>query len=118
MLHLHDDESFFQPRDVSALGLLSGALSSSKRELPSPAAREGWAAGIVHDNVTVLPVPGSRLVDVSYIDPSPARAQQIANGYADAYVASNLDKRFEANSYAKTFLEDQIKQLKIRLEEF
>ena len=32
-------------------------------------------------------------------------------------MASNLDKRFEANSYAKTFLEDQIKQLKLRLEE-
>ena len=28
-----------------------------------------------------------------------------------------LDKRFEANSYSKIFLEDQIKQLKIRLEE-
>ena len=117
MLHLYDDESFFKPRDVSALGALSGALFSSKKELPSPAAREGWASGIVYGNVTVMPVTGSRLVDVSYIDPSPARAQQVANGYAEAYIASNLDKRFEANSYAKTFLEDQVQQLKIRLEE-
>ena len=117
MLHLNDDENFFKPRNVSALGLLMGAFSNSKNELPPPTAREEWATGIVLGNVTVMPVPGSRLVDVSYIDPSPARAQQIANGYADAYVASNLDKRFEANSYAKTFLEDQIKQLKIRLEE-
>ena len=116
MLHLSDDESFFKPRDVSALGVLIGALSS-KRELPSPAAREGWAAGIVLGNVQILPVPGSRLVDVSYTDPSPARAQKIANGYADAFVASTLDKKFEANSYAKTFLEDQVQQLKIRLEE-
>ncbi len=117
-LHLYDDETFFKPRDVSALGVLMGALSSSKKELPSPAARDGWAAGIVHANMTVTPVPGSRLVDVSYIDPSPARAQQVANGYAEAYIASNLDKRFDANSYAKTFLEDQVQQLKIRLEEF
>ena len=117
MLHLYDDESFFKPRDVSALGALSGALFSSKKELPSPAAREGWASGIVYGNVTVMPVTGSRLVDVSYIDPSPARAQQVANGYAEAYIASNLDKKFEANSYAKTFLEDQVQQLKIRLEE-
>ena len=93
MLHLNEDESLFKPRGVSALGLLSGALSSSKRELPSLAAREAWAAGIVHGSVQVLPVPGSRLVDVTYIDPSPARAQQIANGYADAFVASSLDKR-------------------------
>ena len=32
-------------------------------------------------------------------------------------MASTLDKRFQANSYAKTFLEDQIKQLQIRLED-
>ena len=118
MLHLHDDESFFKPRDSSGLGLIGRAFfGSSKSEIPSASAEQERAAKIVLDNVTVLPVPGSRLVDVSYIDPSPWRAQQITNAYADAYVASNLDKRFEANSYAKTFLEDQIKQLKIRLEE-
>ena len=37
--------------------------------------------------------------------------------YADAFIASTIDKRFQANAYAKTFLEDQIKQLKLRLEE-
>ena len=67
--------------------------------------------------VTISPVPGSRLVDIGFADISPERAQQIANAYADAYVASTVDKRFEANSYAKTYLEDQISQLKIRLEE-
>ncbi len=116
-LHLYDEDSFFQPRDVSPIGLLRGIFSSSKNELPPPTARQSWATGIVLGNVSILPVTGSRLLDISYVDPSPARAQSIANGYADAYVASNLDKRFEANSYAKTFLEDQSKQLKIRLEE-
>jgi succinoglycan biosynthesis transport protein ExoP len=67
--------------------------------------------------VSLNPVPGSRVVDISFLDPSPTRAQTIANAYAEAYIASNLDKRFQANSYAKTFLDDQIKQLKIRLEE-
>ena len=69
------------------------------------------------ENVTFCRFPGSRLADISYIDPNPERAQKIANGYADAYIESNLDKRFEANAYAKRFLDDQIKQLKIRLEE-
>ena len=59
---------------------------------------------------------GSRLVDISYSDPDPALAQKIISAYADAFIAANLDKRFEANAYAKTFLEDQIKQLKLRLE--
>jgi capsular exopolysaccharide synthesis family protein len=114
MLHLADDASFFKPRDFSLLGLIMG---SGGREQPSPVALQGNATAILLANMTVVPVPGSRLADISYVDPSPERAQQIANGYADAYIASNLDKRFEANSYAKAFLDDQIKQLKIRLEE-
>ncbi len=68
-------------------------------------------------NRKMKPVSGSRLVDVTYSDPVPARAQRIAAAFADAFIASNLDKRFEANAYAKTFLEDQLKQLKLRLEE-
>ena len=65
----------------------------------------------------VNPVPDSRLIDVSYSDPDPARAQRVANAYADAFVATNIDKRFQANAAAKTFLEDKIAQLKARLEE-
>ena len=76
-----------------------------------------WAAGIVLGNRSVRPVIGSRLVDITYSDPVPARAQRIANAYGDAFIASNLDKRFQANAYAKTFLEDQVTQLKLRLEE-
>ena len=68
-------------------------------------------------NRAVVPVSGSRLVDITYSDPDPARAQKIAAAFADAYVASNLDKRFQANAYAKTFLEDQLSQLKLRLEQ-
>ena len=63
------------------------------------------------------PVARSRLVDISYSDSDPQRAQQIANAYADAYIASNIDKRFQANESAKIFLEDKIKQLKQRLAE-
>ena len=67
-------------------------------------------------NRLVLPIPGSRLVDIVYSDPNAARAQKVAAAFADAFIASNLDKRFQANAYAKTFLEDQLGQLKLRLE--
>ena len=69
-------------------------------------------------NVAIQPVPESRLIDVSYSDPVPQRAQRVANAYADAFVATNIDKRFQANAQAKLFLEDKIDQLKLRLEEF
>src|SRR5262249_13624653 len=59
----------------------------------------------------------SRLVDLSYSDSEPARAQEIANAYAQAFIDLNIDKRFQANENAKVFLDDKIKQLKLKLEE-
>ncbi len=113
-LRIYEDKGFSKPHEVSLLGLLT---SSTRSEALSTSELQERAVGIVMANVAISPVMQSRLVDLIYLDPSPIRAQQVANAYAEAYVASTLDKRFQANSYAKTFLEDQIKQLKIRLEE-
>ncbi|MBT3070325.1 polysaccharide biosynthesis tyrosine autokinase [Rhodomicrobium sp. Az07] len=114
-LNLYRDDSYLKARDVSALRLVTGYFS--KPRTASQAARISHASDILLNAVTIKPVPGSRLVDIRYLDPDPQRAQTVANGYADAYVASNLNRRFEANAYAKTFLDDQIKQLQIRLQE-
>jgi capsular exopolysaccharide synthesis family protein len=65
----------------------------------------------------VKPITGSRLIDISFTDPSPQRAQRVANAFGEAFINFNLDKRLESNAYAKTFLDDQIKQLKIRLQD-
>ena len=123
-LKLADDREFFQPRGVSVIGAMKGAvnniLGSTTADVGTRgdrAAAEHWAASIILANRAVRPIAGSRLVDVMYSDPVPARAQRIAGGIADAFIAANLDKRFQANAYAKTFLEDQLKQLKLRLEE-
>jgi capsular exopolysaccharide synthesis family protein len=113
------EDDFFKPRDFSILGTVKGLFSRSEPSESSAnvQAKVNTAVSILLDNRSVRPVPGARLVDISYSDPVPARAQRIAAAYADAFVASNLDKRFEANAYAKTFLEDQLKQLKFKTEE-
>ena len=110
---LADEPSFFRRRQFSIIAAIK-SLVAPKRENAAVSTRNliDAAAGIVQQNLAVKPVAGSRLVDLSYSDPNPARSQRIASAYADAFIASNLDKRFEANAYAKTFLEDQIKQLK------
>jgi len=97
-----------------SIGTIAGFFVMPK---PSPENSHVAAIALIVQGVEVKPVVGSRLVDVSYTDPNPGRAQKIANAYADAYMASNVDKRFKANAYAKNFLDDQIKQLKLRMEE-
>jgi succinoglycan biosynthesis transport protein ExoP len=118
-LKLGDDTDFLKPRGFSIVSLLRGMLqygSSEEREATDKSSLAKSAVNIVLDNRLVKPVSGSRLVDIIYIDPSPARAQRVAMALADAYIASNIDKRFEANAYAKVFLQDQSKQLQLRLE--
>ncbi len=115
---LTDDANFFRPREFSFVEAVRSFLKAdAAKAQQSRSTRIDAAAAIVQGNVSIRPVAGSRLVDVAYSDPDPARSQKIASAYADAFIASNLDKRFEANAYAKTFLEDQIKQLKLKLEQ-
>jgi len=83
---------------------------------PDRAARQKIAAAILMGNFDVDPVPASRLVRISYSSPSPALAQQITNSFADNFINSNLERRYQASSYARTFLERQITKVKGDLE--
>jgi polysaccharide biosynthesis transport protein len=67
--------------------------------------------------INVAPVRGSRIVKLSYDHVNPEVAQKISNGYADAFIADNLDRRFNATAFARKFLEERLQQLKAKLEE-
>jgi len=116
---LGDDSDFLNPKGFSITGTVMGLLGlvpASSGNNADQAAAERWAVGIVLRNRAVSPIPNSRLIEVSYTGMDPGRAQRIANAYGDAFIASNIDKRFQANESAKVFLNDKIKQLKLRLE--
>lgn len=80
-------------------------------------ARRDAAVTLIQDNLVVLPVRGSRLVNVSFDSPNPQLSAQIANAIAENFIQSNLDRRFESSAYAREFLEDRIAQTKARLED-
>lgn len=116
-LHLANDPDFLAAHNRSALGFLKRLFrSSGETATPSQTSLQDLATTIVGDNIVIRPVPQSRLIDIIYNDSSADRAQRIVNAYAAAFIASNIDKRFEANSYAQTFLDDQIAQMKLRLD--
>lgn len=80
-------------------------------------AREAALIEKVLKSLSIEPVRNSRLVRVNFDSPDPALAARIANAYADGFIASNLERRFEASSYAKKYLEERLAQLKGRLED-
>jgi succinoglycan biosynthesis transport protein ExoP len=71
----------------------------------------------VQDNLGVSPTRGSRLVAVSFSSPDAVLSARISNTFGDGFIQSNLDRRFESSSYARTFLEGRIAQTKAKLEE-
>jgi polysaccharide biosynthesis transport protein len=68
-------------------------------------------------SLNIAPVRGSRIVKINIDHTDPSLARKIVDGYAEVYIADNLDRRFEATSYARKFLEERLQQLKARLEE-
>lgn len=121
-LNLADDETFVgDAGKPSLLARLSYMLPT--RNTPDTAAIEGiearkrYAIERVLKNTSARTVKLSRLLMVSYTDPNPERAQRIANALAAGFINANLDRRFDATSYARRFLEAQLQQVKLKLED-
>ncbi|MEJ6021323.1 GumC family protein [Ramlibacter sp. PS4R-6] len=93
------------------------------RQLTTPAIRDTAVLG--HEaavngflqSLTVEPVRNSRLIRVHIDNHNPELAARIANTTVQSFIAMGLERRMEASSYAQSFLEDQIRQIKAKLED-
>ncbi len=72
--------------------------------------------GALRGALTVEPVRNSRLVKIHVDNSNADLAAKMANTWADGYIKSNLERRLDASSYAKTFLEQQLALIKEKLE--
>src|SRR5258706_1475844 len=68
-------------------------------------------------SITVEPVRRSRLVRLHFDSTDPFFAAKAVNTLAQSFININLERRFEASSYAKTFLEEKLQQTKAKLED-
>lgn len=74
------------------------------------------ATGTVQRGLVVEPVRNSRLVRLHFDSPVPAFSARVVNAVAEGFIASGLERRFGASSYAQTYLEEQLALTKSRLE--
>jgi capsular exopolysaccharide synthesis family protein len=93
---------------------------ASKPEFVPPeadrATRQKIAVAKLTGNFEVTPVPNSRLIRLAYSSESPALSAEIVNSFARNFINSNLERRYDASSYARDFLARQIGKVKIDLE--
>lgn len=105
-------------RVAGRLGLAQDPGFREIYESPAdPATATQTAINVVQAGLTVDPIRNSRLVRVHFDSPDPEFSARVANAYADGFIASTLERRFDASSYARTYLEERLEQLKVRLEE-
>jgi polysaccharide biosynthesis transport protein len=114
--NLADNERFLKQWDKKA-ALLPGQSASAPRTAAERRARTAKATELVSGQLRIEPVRLSRIVKISYESPDPYLAATIANAVAANYITWNLERRFEASSAARRFLEDRLDQTRQSLEE-
>ena len=75
------------------------------------------AAAQVFDGLTLEPLRSARAVRLHFDSPDPQLAARAVNTMATAFINLNLERRMEASSYAKTFLQERLEQIKVKLQD-
>ncbi len=92
---------------VDAPPLTADAIEASQARL----------VGMIMGGLSIQPVPMSRIVRITFASTSPAAAQKISVAVAENFLASMLDRRVNASAYARSFFEERLQQLKLKLED-
>jgi capsular exopolysaccharide synthesis family protein len=122
-LGLSGDPSAAQPPPAAGVGNFVGGIFTWLRRghepVPvDPATRTDDAVvSAFQGSLAVEPVRKSRLVRLHFESTDPFFAAKAANALAQSFININLERRFEASAYAKTFLEEKLLQTKAKLED-
>lgn len=89
---------------------------AAQPNLTARQAAEDRAAAVLMAHMEVeLPVD-SRVATISFRSPDPVLAAQIANSFAESYIRTDLQRRYDTSAYAREFISDQLGDAKQQLE--
>lgn len=91
---------------------VSGFFSDGAATEADPQIARVQAARTVQQGVSVTPVRGTNLVELSFTAGDPETSARIANALAESYIDWNLEARFEVLGQANRFLVTQSEQLR------
>lgn len=76
-----------------------------------------WLADVLRKDLTLTPVPDSRVLNMTYRGTDPRFAATLVNAFADAYIETNLELSVDPARRNSAWLESQLTALRQRLEE-
>ena len=112
-LHLIDDPEF-TGGGGGALGAVFGFVSGlfSSGQPASEFALTRKALGRFESNRTIKRLGLTYVMEIGFTSHDPAKAAQIANAIADAYIVDQLEAKYQATRRASVWLQDRIKELR------
>jgi succinoglycan biosynthesis transport protein ExoP len=114
-LRLHENAGFFDAfgeKDMADQIRAGGMAAGSQRQ-----ERIRRAGVILLENVEVSAERMSRLMSVYFTSPDPQLSMNVPNAWARAFIDVSLQRRYDATSYARDFLEERLGQLRGRLQD-
>ncbi len=117
-----ESNSDFKPK-FSLSGWLLGFISPAGPPDPRSASledsprRRTRALLVFQSRLTVKPVAGTRLINVSYLNPDPAVSAQVANSISQELVEYNFQMRHSATSRTAQWLSGQLSDLRRQSED-
>lgn len=80
------------------------------------AARRHAVIGLIRSNMTVALGRSSSVATISFSSPDAALAARVADSIAENFIIGNLRRKYDASSYARQFLQQQLAEVKGRLQ--
>lgn len=112
-LGLAENPLFIGQATRSSGAMLSGSAASKD----TYANRLDRATDSLMAGLRVNPVRESKLVNVGFDSPDPATAARVTDAVTANFIQANLERRYEASSFARSFLETRLNQVRQKLED-
>ena len=112
-LKLANDPEFIGTGNGPIVGLLSAifGMDDDTRSL-SDLQRKRIAIKVLRDNLSIRRIGLTYVLEISYRSPDPAKAAQITNAVADAYINDQLNTKYQAAKRASIWLQERIAELR------
>lgn len=104
-LHLLEDRKFFEAMQAEQPG--RSVRPEVKRE---------QVVKLLRHNMTIELPESSRIATISFSSSNSEVSARIANAFAEEFIQSNLQRRFDSSAYARGFVSEQLDEAKVRLE--
>jgi succinoglycan biosynthesis transport protein ExoP len=78
--------------------------------------RRDASIDLIYKHISITLRRGSRVAEIEFQSADPGLSARMVNAYARGFIEYNLQRKFDASSYARSFLSTQLAEAKARLE--